>query len=142
MEWVKDAYPMGPRSLYGGMEGYVLVSLDDVTIGLSFNSQPAKEYAKWVFDHEEKFKWHEPTDAVTKKIETFINLHPQLLRCVVQKQVQADAISENARSYAWFNAFCLPGFGENFKTNEQVKRLNRHGLLSIIHAFTLILSCP
>ena len=126
MEWVKKAYPMGPRSLYGGMDGYILVSLDDITPGLAFNSQPADTYAKWIFNHEDTFMWHNQNDDVTKKIDRFLSLHPKLRKCVAVLEDETAGIEIPQPKYAWFNTYCIPGYGEKFKENEQVSPIHKH----------------
>jgi hypothetical protein len=138
MDWVKQAYPLGPRSLYGGMDGYILVSLDDITPGLVFNSQPANTYAKWIFTHEDKVLWHKHGSDVAKKIEDFIAQYPIIGKCIPNAEDANVEQGEKPLSYAWFNAYCLPGYGEKFKKNEQVSRVGNNPFHSYITLYLIL----
>ena len=118
-------YPLGSPCLYGGYEGYILVTMDGVAPGLGFNSQP-HAYAKWIFEHEEELQWHSPSAQIVQKIEEVVAKHPALKKCIVRAtdgKDSSDTANESERPlrYAWFNVYSIPGWGERFKEDEQVK---------------------
>jgi hypothetical protein len=119
LQWVTDLYPLGSASLYDDWSDYILVSLDDVSPGLAFNSQGVT-YAKWIFDHDDTILWH-PEGEITVKINNLLAKHPVLQKCVVKRNAaKKKAVQSHVIEYAWFNVYCVPGWGERFKKNEQV----------------------
>ena len=99
--------------MYGGRPGFILVTFDEVTPGLTFNSQ-SSEFAKWVFEHNEEWHYHEKGSTIARKIDKVIAKVPALVECIVRDDAGDD-------KYAWFNVYSIPGWGERFRTNEQVR---------------------
>jgi len=114
--WIADMYPSGSPSLYGGWKNLVLVYFDEVSPGLAFNSQGAK-YAKWVFNHVSDLIWHSDK-VIIDKIKALLKEHPELEKCV--KKREKGRRHASTIEFAWFNVYCVPGWGERFKCNEQV----------------------
>ena len=111
-------FPCGSVSLYGGWNGYILVSFDETSPGLAFNSQN-NSYSKWTFKHDGNLQCHN-IDSISENIDHLVSAHPQLDKCLVRQTMDlSDENTANA-SYAWFNVYCFPGYGEWFKQNEQV----------------------
>jgi hypothetical protein len=117
LDWVMDLFPFGSPSLYGGWAGYTLVSVDDVSPGLAFNSQNAT-FSKWRMNHNSELQWHDK-GTISNKIDDLLQKHPKLKKCVIQRNAAQDVKGQTIQ-YGWFNVFCVPGWGERFKQNEQV----------------------
>jgi hypothetical protein len=121
LAWVEEQFPLGTPSLYSGWKDYTLISLDDINPGLCFNGQ-GPSFAKWFYEHTEALQWHSD-DYITGKINSLIRAHPKLQRCVMKRTSPKDNIVNNDEAtteYAWFNVYCRPKWGEQFKSNEQV----------------------
>ena len=103
-------FPCGSVSLYGGWNGYILVSFDETSPGLAFNSQPSS-FCKWTFKDEQLLQCQK-VSSIIEKIDELIQDHPELEDCILHNR--------GDKNYAWFNVYCVPGYGEYFKKNEQV----------------------
>ena len=112
-------FPCGSVSLYGGWNGYILVSFNETSPGLAFNSQN-NLYSKWTFKHDGTLQCHK-IDSISANIDNLINAYPQLNKCVVR---QSTDVKTDDESFVWFNVYCVPGHGEWFKQNEQVHAVN------------------